>query len=97
MDTFSTLLLEYTKEKIQKIRSEKEAQQNLTKSLTTLMNKQKEKPRKAWQAHIYTIYGGGATIVYSFAPNVSEAIKEIESLPYFKKFMKRPVRVELNF
>lgn len=91
--SFKEYLIEHSKEKIEQIRADK----NLTTTLTKLMNKQKTKPKKAWQAKIYTIYGGGATLVYSFAPNVSEAIKEIQGLPYFKQFMQRPKRVNLDF
>lgn len=91
------LMLEYTKSEIDKMRAEKTAQKNLTKTLTTLMNKQKEKPKTAWVAQIYTSYGGGAILAYSFARNYSEAEKEIKSLPYFVKFAKLPRKEKLYF
>lgn len=73
---------------------------NLQKTLDSMIKKQANRPKnpkKAFQAEIYTKYGGNAVFVWSFAKNASEAIKEIENLPHFKSFSKRPVEVEVDF
>jgi hypothetical protein len=70
------------------------------KTVKDMIKKQAERPKnpkKAFQAEIYTKYGGNAVFVWSFAKNASEAIKEIENLPHFKSFSKRPVQVEVDF
>ena len=87
------ILLKESKERVEKEREERKKLQ----SVQDMLKKTKEKPKKAFQAKIYTKYGGNAILVWSFANNASEAIREIQSLPHFKAFSSRPVQVELNF
>jgi len=76
------------------------AEKTLQKTLKDMIKKQADRPKnpkKAFQAEIYTKYGGNAVFVWSFAKNASEATKEIENLPHFKQFSKRPVQVDVDF
>jgi len=93
MITFKNFLLYENNDWITKSRVDREVHDNLQK----MIKKQATKPKKAFQAKIYTTYGGGSILVWSFANTSSKAIQEIENLPHFKSFAKRPVAVTLDF
>lgn len=80
------------------IKPQEDITKEIQKTVKNMIKTQlaKKAPVIAFEAEIYSKYGGNAMKVYSFAKNASEAIKEIQGRADFKQFAKRPYKVTLN-
>ena len=90
----SEMILTEVRKTIEQMRIDRQ----VAKDLKDQLKKQKKNSGiHAFEAQIYSKHGGVAFTVYSFQKNASEAIREIQARPDFKKFAKRPVKVKLEF
>ena len=88
------ILIVEVRQTIDQIRAERKLK-DIVKA--QVKKQQKNNGVSAFEAEIYTKFGGIAIIVYSFQRTAQDAYREIASLPNFKKFSKRPKKVKLQF